>query len=234
MRRRSAACAAILAVTVLAGVPAGRVHAQEQQRQAREVYQLTRPIFVFRGEPLRSGKLPEGELILVAGAEENKDIVHVFADSAEFMEWAQKARQAEVLIRATREMNEAAIRRDAPRGLPPRNVPREPTPKDPPREPVAPFIGYGAPELGEAEREMGGVGWIYAGQSYSGISRPMAPYPNLSWLNINNNVESAWVVGFAILCDGTWYSGAKVYLLGIGIQNLGVFGFNNRASSVWF
>jgi hypothetical protein len=192
------------------------IRAQERQTIPPDMYQLQKPRFFFNGKFLNMKDLPKGDTIMVAGATKDRDVVYVFVNKEEFLRWAKQTDQGDVLVRATREMDERGAKKDE-------------------REFKRPEMKqHWMSRLPKAATSMvpAGPGWLYNGYNYSGTSRPLVTYPLLSWVSLNNKVSSVWTVGLTILCDYTWFGGSKVYLLAIGIPDLNVFKFDNRASSV--
>jgi len=179
-----------------------------EERPPADIYQLVRPRFLLNGKFVQANKLPKGDIILVAGVTKEKDLVRVFTNKGEFLKWASQAEQGDALIRATREMDERGAKKDS-------NDSKESD------------TGGVTP--------MAGVGWFYNGYNYSGApTRPVASYPKLSWVNLDNKVSSVWVAGLiTVLCDSTWYGGSRIFLLSVAIPDLKVLNFDNRASSVY-
>jgi hypothetical protein len=196
-------------------------HDQVLSTEARNLYKLEQPRFIYGDSTITPDRFPAGDLVLVAGADVDRDVVYVFVSEAELLVWARTTEHGEIITRAVSEME--AARRNAPESNTVVSGPRNAG--------VLNSLSF----VGSANPWFGGVGWLYNDNKYAGRSRPMAPYPKLKSVGINNSVSSAWVVGFAILCDAEWYGGTKIYLLGgIGVPQLSVLNFDNRASSVWF
>lgn len=194
------------------------IRAQERQTIPPDMYQLQKPRFFFNDKFLNLKDLPKGDTIMVIGATKDRDVVYVFVNKEEFLRWARQTEQADALIRATREMDERGAKKD----------------ESDFKRPEMKQQWIDRPPKGVASIVLAGPGWLYNGYSYSGApSRPLAGYPKLSWVSLNNKVSSIWTVGITILCDAEWYGGSKVFLFAIGIPDLNVLNFDNRASSVW-
>jgi hypothetical protein len=213
--------AAVLFLALSSAGAALPAYAQErptktvEERPPTDIYQLVRPRFLLNGRFVQANKLPKGDIILVAGVTKEKDLVRVFTNKGEFLKWASQAEQGDALIRATREMDERGAKKDS-------NDSKESELQHKPSEDTG------------GVTPMAGVGWLYNGYNYSGApTRPVASYPKLSWVNLDNKVSSVWVAGLTVLCDSTWYGGSKIFLLAVAIPDLKVLNFDNRASSIY-
>jgi hypothetical protein len=75
-----------------------------------------------------------------------------------------------------------------------------------------------------------GAGSLHEHGNYSGGLRPLSA-PHFGWVGFDNRGSSAISIGLSTLFDRTFYRGPTVWLFAIGVPNLGVFNFNDRASS---
>ncbi|MEM7247060.1 MAG: hypothetical protein AAF533_17065 [Acidobacteriota bacterium] len=82
---------------------------------------------------------------------------------------------------------------------------------------------------------------LYNGQNYACNPcrwLPTLSFPNLGWFNMNNRASSyRQMGGIALLCDRTWFRGPRVWFIAFPIpffqiNDLGILGFDNRASSI--
>jgi hypothetical protein len=77
---------------------------------------------------------------------------------------------------------------------------------------------------------------LYENPNFTGRWFPLGPtaMPNLSIMGLYNQISSLRVSGICMLCDKTWFHGAKLYLVGtplLEVADLKEWGFNDRAAS---
>lgn len=77
---------------------------------------------------------------------------------------------------------------------------------------------------------------LYESPDYNGRWFPMGPtaLPNLSVVGMHQQVSSLRLTGICMLCDQTWFRGARLYLVGdplLQVDDLQDWGFNDRAAS---
>ena len=151
-----------------------------------------------------------GETLILAvnAIEETPDVVHAFDNEEEFVAWAREATPygAEV-TELHRKIQEERQR----------------------------YYPYGDAEVCHQGSRPGvvaslGAGSLHEHANYGGGLRPLSA-PNFGWVGFDNRGSSAISIGLSVLFDRTFYRGPTVWLFAIGIPNLGVFNFNDRASS---
>lgn len=82
-----------------------------------------------------------------------------------------------------------------------------------------------------------GSALLYADREFRGSSKFLSvTWPNFKWwpYKFNDKASSAKAWGANILFQHTWYGGRRLYLIGlpyVEFPDLGVFGFNDMASS---
>jgi len=77
---------------------------------------------------------------------------------------------------------------------------------------------------------------LYEQPNFQGRWFPMGPtaLPNLSVVGMHQQVSSLRLTGICLLCDQTWFHGARLYLVGdplLQVSDLRDWGFNDRAAS---
>ena len=62
---------------------------------------------------------------------------------------------------------------------------------------------------------------------------PTGWWPYLGWVGWDNRARSARVFGVNVLCDGSWFGGRAIWLIGFNMLiNLDRLGFDRMATSV--
>jgi hypothetical protein len=172
--------------------------------------------FLFNGE-LRSKQevteLAGDNLILFADrASASMNLAYAFNGEEDFLRWAKTTEYAEKILRAHEGMLEEQRK-------------------------YAGLSDAEAYELFKAQAELPipqmGAGVLYDGPDFAGSFRSLPPtYPHLGWVNFDERTSSVIVLGVTVLCEKTFYRGAKLYLL-LGPWGLERFGFDNQVSSVY-
>jgi hypothetical protein len=81
-----------------------------------------------------------------------------------------------------------------------------------------------------------GRGGFEIGAPGAWIHLPGGGYPVLGWGGWDNRISSVRISGLALFCQNNWWGGATLWLAGFPVwyySNLGIWGWDNVASSVW-